>query len=577
MSTMTATRIIRSPRLRGLFAKPLLLMSAIIVVVVTAAVAAAPLLAPFPPLHQDLTAIFTPPSAEHPLGTDSLGRDILSRLLYGGQPALSGVAIAVTVFAVTGVVLGVLSGYLSGWVDRIIVGALDVMLSVPSIIIILAVLAIFNQNVFAAMVVLGFFASANLARVVRSSCIALREELFVDAAKVSGLRPLVIMFRHVMPSVVGVTLVQMSLFAGIALSVQTGLGFLGLATPAPHPSWGGLVGESAQVIQQHPWFLYITGGVIAVMAIAFGLLGDGLRDASADSKARGGVKPPHRTASATQATDAAAEASDALLRVHDYSVAFGTPDGEKTVVDGVSFEVRSGEIFGLVGESGSGKTVTAHSLIGLLPENGAVVSGWAKLDGAQVSPATGAASRTVRGREIGLVSQEPMVALDPHYTIGSQLSEVIRRIGGVGRNRKAVRARAIELLADVKLPDPEALLARYPHELSGGMIQRVVIAIALAGSPKLLLADEPTTALDVSVQAGILDLLRSLRDEKGMAVILVTHDLGVVADVCDRAIVMKQGRIVEEGSIEEIFYDAKDPYTRALLESTPNILRGRNG
>ena len=291
---MTLTQSIavrRSMRARSFFSKPLLTAAIALIVVVTIAVYAAPWIAPYPPLQQDLNLIFAPPSSAHWLGTDGLGRDIYSRLLYGGQPALSGVAAALLVFVIVGVLLGVLAGFLRGWVDRVIVGVLDVMLSVPAIIIILAVLAIFNQNVFAAMAVLGLFASAGLARVVRSSSIALREELFVDAARVSGLSALQTMVSHILPSLVGLMLIQMALFAGIALAVQTGLGFLGLATPAPAPSWGGMVGEAAQVIQQHPWFLYITGGVIAIMSIAFGLVGDGLRDASAARRGRGGKRP----------------------------------------------------------------------------------------------------------------------------------------------------------------------------------------------------------------------------------------------------------------------------------------------
>jgi len=564
----TAARL-RLSSLRSLLRRPLLAASLLVIVVVTVAVYAAEFIAPYGPLQQDLRGIFLPPGGEHLLGTDSLGRDVLSRLLWGGQPALTGVAIAVIVFALSGMTLGILGGYLRGWVDRVIVGLLDVMLSVPGMIIILAVLAIFAQNVQAAMVVLGFFASANLARVVRSSCLAIREELFVDAARVSGLGSLVIMVRHVLPGLFGLMLIQMALFAGIALGVQTGLGFLGLATPAPAPSWGGMVGEAAQVIGQHPWFLYITGGVIALMAIAFGLLGDGLRDITADRRRNAVDAAPERTA---PLGEVAPERADVLLSVRDYTIAFRVADGERRIVDGVSFDVRPGEIFGVVGESGSGKTVTALSLLGLLAENGAVVDGDATLDGRLISPLPEKEARRIRGREIGFVSQEPMVALDPHFTIGSQLREVIRRIGDVGRDRAAVEARAVELLRDVRLPDPEAVLARYPHELSGGMLQRVVIAIALAGSPRLLIADEPTTALDVTVQAGILDLLRDLRDTRRMAVILVTHDLGVVADVCDRAIVMQHGRIVEEGSVEDLFYRAQDPYTRKLLASTPSIV-----
>jgi peptide/nickel transport system permease protein len=555
--------------------RPVPAVALLLIVLVTAAVVAAPLLAPHPPLKQDLLHAFAGPSGDHPLGTDALGRDVLSRLLYGGRPALGGVAVAVVVFSFVGLVLGVLSGYLRGWTDKVIVGVLDVMLSVPGIILILAVLAIFDQSIVAAMLVLGFFAAANLARIVRSACIALREELFVDAARVSGLSAFRVMTRHIFPSLVGLLLVQMALFSGIALGVQTGLGFLGLGTPPPHPSWGGMVGEASQVIQQHPSFLLITGGVIGVMAIAFGLLGDGLRDLDADRKRSvGGSGAAARPAPVpVPAADARPADPTALLTVEDYSIAFGTATGPRTVVDSISFTVRPGEIFGLVGESGSGKTVTALSLLGLLPENGAVIGGTAWLGERRISPASEQELRQIRGREIGLVSQEPMVALDPHFSIGAQLSEVVRAIGDVDGGKAAVRARAVELLASVHLPDPEALLSRYPHELSGGMIQRVVIALALAGDPRLLIADEPTTALDVTVQAGILDLLRTLRDERGMGVILVTHDLGVVADICDRAIVMQSGRIVEEGPLESIFYAPQDSYTARLIASTPNIAR----
>ena len=554
--------------------RPLLMAALLVVLIVTVAVYAAPLIAPAPPLQQDLFHSFAGPSAAHPLGTDDLGRDILSRLLYGGQPSLTGVAIAVGVFAVVGMVLGVLAGYLLGWADRIISPVLDIMLSVPGIIVILAVLAVFNQNIYVAMLVLGLFASANLARVVRSSCIALREELFVDAARVSGLGPVRIMTRHVLPGLTGLLLVQMSLFAGIALGVQTGLGFLGLGTQPPQPSWGGMVSDASQVIQQHPSFLLITGGVIGVMTIAFGLIGDGLRDLEADRRRRPGSAPPVGVMAPRAGQPAVAFPGDpsALLTVRDYSVAFETAAGPRTVVDSISFTVLPGEVFGIVGESGSGKTVTALSLLGLLPGSGAVTGGTAWLGGQRISQVTERDLLKVRGHEIGLVSQEPMVALDPHYTVGSQLCEVVRRVSDA-QGRAAVRDRALALLTSVHLPQPDDVMRRYPHQLSGGMLQRAAIALALAGAPRLLIADEPTTALDVTVQSGILDLLRSLREERDMGIILVTHDLGDVADLCDRALVMRDGRIVEQGTVDEIFYAPKDPYTRALIASTPNIAR----
>ncbi|MFF5979258.1 dipeptide/oligopeptide/nickel ABC transporter permease/ATP-binding protein [Streptomyces olindensis] len=559
----------------GLWGRPLTAAAFVVVAGVSAAVLLAPLLAPHPPLAQDLLAAHAGPSADHPLGTDSLGRDVLSRLLHGGRPTLLGVGLAVLVHAVVGVTLGVLAGYLRGWTDRVVVAVSDVMLSVPAIIVTLAVLAIFQQSNAAAMLTIGFFASANLARVIRSSCIALREELFVDAARVSGLGPARIMARHILPGLAGQLLVQLCLFAGIALAIQTGLGFLGMATPAPAPSWGGMVGEAAQNMQQDPYLLLVSGGLIGLMSVSFGLLGDGLRDLAEDRRrATGGrLRRPHPVTAAQDTADAPGEPSDgAVLEVRDYSIAFATARGPRTVVDSIGFTVRPGEIFGLVGESGSGKTVTGLSLLGLLPPNGTVTSGSAWLSGTRISGLPERELRRVRGSEIALVSQEPMVALDPYFTIGSQLSEVVRRTGAVSGGKEAVRQRVRDLLTSVHLRDPDDVARRHPHELSGGMLQRVVIAMALAGDPKVLIADEPTTALDVTVQAGILDLLRSLRDEHGMAIILITHDLGVVADSCDRALVMEQGRIVEEGPVEDIFHRPRHPYTRQLIASTPSIV-----
>ena len=396
--------------------RPLLTAALLVVLVVTVAVYAAPLIAPAPPLQQDILHPFAGTSGAHPLGTDDLGRDILSRLLYGGRPSLTGVAVAVAVFAIVGMVLGILAGYLLGWADRIISPVLDIMLSVPGIIVILAVLAVFNQNIYVAMLVLGLFASANLARVIRSSCIAIREELFVDAARVSGLGPVRIMTRHVLPGLTGLLLVQMSLFAGIALGVQTGLGFLGLGTQPPQPSWGGMIADASQVIQQHPTFLLITGGVIGVMTIAFGLIGDGLRDLEADRRRLSGQA--RATVIAPLDEQVAAGFPDdpsALLTVRGYSVAFETSGGPRAVVDSISFTMVPGEVFGIVGESGSGKTVTALSLLGLLPENGAVTGGTAWLGSRRISQVAERELLKIRGHEIGLVSQEPMVALDPHY------------------------------------------------------------------------------------------------------------------------------------------------------------------
>ena len=233
------------------------------------------------------------------------------------------------------------------------------------------------------------------------------------------------------------------------------------------------------------------------------------------------------------------------------------------VVQDVSLDIRPGEVHGLIGESGSGKTQTAWSVLRLLPPGGQILAGSILFDGQDLADASSSAMRDIRGRRLAYVPQEPMSNLDPSFTIGSQLTEPIRLRLGLSRNE--ARARAMDLLARVGIPDPKRTFACYPHELSGGMAQRVLIAGAVSCEPSLIIADEPTTALDVTIQAEILDLLRDLQQGLGMAVLLVTHNFGVVADLCDRVSVMQDGRIVETGSARSIFADPRHPYTRSLF------------
>ena len=259
----------------------------------------------------------------------------------------------------------------------------------------------------------------------------------------------------------------------------------------------------------------------------------------------------------------AGQAPEPLLAVRSLAVAFG---GAR-VVDGVSFDVARGEVVALVGESGSGKTVTGLSLLGLVPAPGRVDAGTVVFEGRDVAALRSREARRLRGGGIGFVFQEPGAALDPARTIGSEILDVLRRHRGL-RGAEA-RREALAWLSRVALPEPEARLEDLPHRMSGGMRQRAMLALALAGGPRLLVADEPTTALDVTIQAQVLDLLARLRDELGLAVLLVTHDLGVVAEVADRALVMYAGEIVEEAPVEALLASPAHPYTRALLASRP--------
>jgi peptide/nickel transport system permease protein len=561
--------------------KPLGVISAVYVVLLTLACVLAPLIAPYAPLAEDLAHVQEGPSAAHLLGTDELGRDVLSRLLYGGQLTLLGVVECVGVLLVISLPVGLAAGYLGGWVDRAVNAAVDLLLSVPGIIVVLAVLAVFGSSMTAAMVTFGVLGSAGVIRVVRSTVLSVREELYVAAARVSGVSEPRIVARHVLPRIAGPVIVQASLFAAIALAIQTGLAFLSLGVAPPAPSWGGMVGEAANLIDQDGWLLVPSGGIIALTILAFGLIGDAVRDATVEgwsARSAPAVRAARRVSLSAaspggdpvQAARGPADASQdkgSVLAVRDLTVEFDGPGGPVTVVDRVSFTLHAGEVLGIVGESGCGKSVTALSLLQLLPPNGRISGGQVLLRGEDVTVMSEREISGLRGKAMAMVFQDPTVSLDPSFLVGAQVAEVVRKHDRVSKT--AARRRVLELFEQVRLPDPAAVTRRYPHELSGGMAQRVNLALALAGRPSVLIADEPTTALDVTVQAGILDLLRQLRKETGMSIILVTHDWGVVADICDRALVMYAGQVVEQARVGALFREPRHPYTLGLQDCNP--------
>jgi peptide/nickel transport system ATP-binding protein len=258
-----------------------------------------------------------------------------------------------------------------------------------------------------------------------------------------------------------------------------------------------------------------------------------------------------------------------LLAIENLQVHFRTPDGVNRAVDGVSFSIGSGETLAIVGESGCGKSVTAMSILRLLPEPPARTAGAIRFQGRNLLDLPNRAMRKIRGNEISVIFQEPMTSLNPVLTVGRQIGETLRLHQGLSRTK--AEARAVEMLKLVGIPEPQRRVREYPHQLSGGMRQRVMIAIALACSPKLLIADEPTTALDVTIQAQILDLMRDLKKRVGAAIMLITHDLGVVAEVADRVVVMYAGRKVEEAAVNELFRAPKHPYTRGLMGAVPKL------
>jgi len=567
---------------RAILRRPLAVASLAYLGLVAAAAIGAGMVAPYDPAATDLGHVLSGPTGLHPLGTDDLGRDLLSRIMHGGRVSLAGVAQAVLTVLLVGLPAGLVAGFLGGWVDRVVAWVIDLMLAIPVIITLLVTLAVFGNHQTAAMVALGVLGAPGLARVVRGATLAVREELYIAAARVAGLPERLIMVRHVLPRVAGPAIVQTSIFAGVALLVDTGLGYLGLGVAPPTPTWGGLVAEASRVIDRQPWMLVPTGGVIALAILSFGLLGDAVRDAGADRVAGRPTARPRRTARPTPrpagrpepgrpAGDPAGPGPRALLSVRGLTIALPWRDRARTVVEDFDLDIHPGETVGLMGESGCGKTITGRAVLGLLPAGGQVSSGEIWFDGTDLATVPRRRLRRLRGSQIALISQDPVASLDPAFTVGHQVAEFVRRHRRTSRAQ--ARAQTLELLARVNLPDPAAVARRYPHQLSGGMAQRVAIAIALAGQPKLLIADEPTTALDVTVQAEILDLLVDLQQTTGMSILLISHDWGVVAGICQRAYVMYAGHLMETAPVTDLFARPRHPYTAGLLASVPGAAR----
>jgi len=563
-----------APRLssRRVFASPGAAAGIIWLAALVAASLTAPWWLPYKTEDQDFTAILSGPTAAHWLGTDELGRDLLSRIFAAAAGTLGTSLITVIV----GVGLGTILAMVAAAGERtegVISRVTEVMMSLPGTVIILAVIGAVGTNIPVIMAILGVLISAGIYRVMLGQATSLQSQLYVDAAKVDGVSTLAISLRHVLPGLSNTIVVQSALIFAVGMLIQAGLAFIGFGPPIPQPSWGGMIQGASQHVYEAPWLMVPTGAVLALTVLAANAIGNALGKApnAAASHLPSAADRRRRTAAsasaAASAAPAAPETPAAPGRLSVRGLSVGVDGGTPLVTD-VSFDVEQGTVLGLVGESGCGKTMTALSLLGLLPSGVSVTGGQILWDGRNLAGATETAMAGVRGRGIALISQEPMRALDPMFTVGYQLVSAIRRLRKTGKAQ--ARAEALSLLEKVGIVDAGRILTTYPHQISGGMAQRVAIALALAGRPRLLVADEPTTALDVTVQAEILSLLRTLVKDTGMSVVMVTHDLGVVADICDTVAVMYAGQVVESGRTANILDNPRHPYTLALLAADPH-------
>jgi peptide/nickel transport system permease protein len=548
---------------RRLVRNPTAIVAGVVLLVIVLGVVLAPVLAPEGPKLSALDDVFGPIRPGHPLGFDSAGRDLFARLLYGGRVSLLGTLLATAIALVIGVPSGLIAGYYGKWFDATASWLASVLMALPGIVVLLAVRAAISPSIWVGMAVFGVLLSPSYYRLVRSGVSSVRNELYVDAARVSGLSDARIIGRHILGVVRAPIIIQTGMILALGMVIQAGLEFLGLGDLTV-PSWGSILNEGFQNLFRGPQILFWPGLVLTITIACLALLSNAVRDALEGSssfrarRVRVADATPEETMTAGAAAPTEAHAG-ALVRIEHLRVAYG----DKVVVHDADVHVEPGEVVGIVGESGSGKTQTVLSVLGLLPEGGRIAGGRILVDGA---PTTERDRARLLGREIAYVPQEPMSNLDPAFTIGSQLVEPLRR--HLGLSSSDARTRAVELLARVGIVDPERVMRSYPHQVSGGMAQRVLIAGAISCSPRLLVADEPTTALDVTVQAEILDLLRDLQAETGMGVIIVTHNFGVVADLCDRVYVMQHGRMVEDGGVEELFAHPRERYARNLLDAT---------
>jgi peptide/nickel transport system permease protein len=529
------------------------------------------MLAPADPNAASLNDVLAPPGGAHPLGADSAGRDVLSRLLVAGQFSLAGALVALLVAMAIGVTAGLFAGFYGGRLDSVLSWQAGLWQALPGIVILLAARAVLGPSMWLSMAIFGVLLSPSFFRLVYASVTAVRKELYVDAAVVSGLSDRRIMARHILVAVRAPVIIQAAMVGGIAIAIQAGLEFLGLGDMTI-PTWGSMLNDGFANIYTAPVLMLWPSLVIALTTISLTLLANAMRD---ELERTGSRKRRRRSATTTVDTAEApirhgdTDASASLLTVTGLSVGHDQPDGSvTTVVHDASLTVGQGEVHGLIGESGSGKTQTAWSVLRLLPNSGRITGGSIVFDGTDLTALPEKAMQRLRGTRIAYIPQEPMANLDPSFTVGGQLTEPMRLLLGLSKTQ--ARERALELLAKVGIPEPARTFRAYPHEISGGMAQRVLIAGAVSCEPALLIADEPTTALDVTVQAEVLDLLRTLREEMGMGILLVTHNFGVVADLCDRVSVMREGRIVETGPVRTILRDPRHEYTRSLLAAIPD-------
>ncbi|WP_425862668.1 dipeptide/oligopeptide/nickel ABC transporter permease/ATP-binding protein [Arthrobacter sp. TWP1-1] len=562
----------------------------------------APWLAPHDPLETGDPA--TAPNGSHWFGTDRIGRDVLSRLMYGAQASLMIGLGAVALAIIVGATLGAVAATSSKTTNEIIMRIMDILMAFPGIALAAVLLTAFGNSVPTIILAIGIIYTPQLARVVRANVLSQYGEDYVRAERVIGAGRTYIMLKHIVRNTAAPVLVFATVMVADAIILEASLSFLGAGIQDPDPSWGNVISYGRNLVLSGGWWATTFAGLVILLTVlSLNILAEGLTDAmvnpklkraapvkdddgsaaaalelaKADAAARAAIENPFAALdkellllqavekSRTDRLDQVGAEARVILEVKNLSIRFPARFDNTPIVENVSFTVREGETMGLVGESGCGKSITSLAIMGLLPKT-AVVTGSIKFDGKELlDPVTKHSSvkayEGLRGEQIAMVYQDALSSLNPSMLIKDQMLQLTRRNG---------RKTPAELLELVKL-DPVRTLKSYPHELSGGQRQRVLIAMALSRSPKIVVADEPTTALDVTVQKQVVDLLNELREQLGFAMVFVSHDLALVASLAHKITVMYAGQVVESAQAAELLTHPTHEYTRGLLGAVLSI------
>ena len=520
---------------------------------------------------------YEPPGPSHLLGTNDVGQDLFAQLVYGARVSLAIGLLSALVAVSIGLAVALIAGYYRGKTEAVLMRAVDLTLSFPFLVLAIVFAAFFGRGLLTTVIVIGGVLWARPARVLRSQVLKVREFQHVTSARAMGASPLRVICRHVLPRVSALAAAQFVRAANVSVLIEASLSFLGLGDPN-RVSWGTMLyfanSSSSFLSDSWVWWIIPRGLALTVAVLGLAFLGYAVEE-WADPRLAGpsvlGRAARPRGDRRREHAGPVEQAPGTVLEVRDLAVRYETPAGPVQAVDGVDLSVGEGRIVGLVGESGSGKSTLGMALMGLLRPPARVVDGAILLGGRDLLSLRRSEVAALRGREVSLVPQAAMNALNPAYTVHRQVKEAAR----LTREDDAAAVRAGEILELVGIPRRRH--RSYPHEFSGGMRQRAIIAMALANEPSLLVADEPTTGLDVVTQARILRLLVDMRDRLGVAILLISHDLPLVARVADDLLVMYAGRIVESGPKETVMDRPAHPYTQALRRAFPSLRGPRRG